>query len=225
MSLVDAYRPLYMREDVLGDALAAWVEKFPKSHPVHLARGTYYRKLGELNRGTGFVGEVGGSKLGYKATVFGTAQEELLSAMPLTPKPYLAALKLLNIARYRGDERAADRFLELGNAALPKNMLLRGRYQDHLAPRWGGSYVKMEAFVVRCRKEGLPAGDVGLIAAIIDNDKGLVAETAGDVPKAVGLYAVALDKARNALPRLQVDYLSHAVLACRQGMLSGVTCP
>src|SRR5215831_11187984 len=50
-ALLDAYKPLYMRTDELSDDLTAWTSAYPWSYAAHLARGTYYRKLGEFNRG------------------------------------------------------------------------------------------------------------------------------------------------------------------------------
>ncbi|MEO7324167.1 MAG: DUF4034 domain-containing protein [Dokdonella sp.] len=223
--LLDAYRPFYMREDVLANELSAWTKAYPKSYPAHLARGTYYRKLGELNRGTAPASEVSAQKFSYMDQVFAIAKPELESALRLTPKPYLAALNLLNIARYTSSTEDSDRYVALSNKLLPGNMLARGRYIDHLKPRWGGSYEKMEAFVKRSRKEGVSEANLGLLRAMIDDDRGMSAQLAGNYDEARSQYSLAMTKAKNASPRLQQDYLDSSLSACSQGLLTGPVCP
>lgn len=223
--LLDAYKPFYMREDLLSDELSAWTKAYPKSYAAHLARGTYYRKLGELNRGSGPAGEVSAETFSYMDRVFSIAKPELETALHLSARPYLAALNLLNIARYTTSIRESDRYLEVSNKSLPGNMLARGRYIDHLKPRWGGTYEKMEAFVARNRKEGLSEANLGLLKAMIHDDKGLTAQMGGDDDEARSQFALALADAKNAHPRLQQDYISETLLACRQGMLPGSVCP
>jgi tetratricopeptide (TPR) repeat protein len=213
-ALVDAYKPLYMRNDELSDDLAAWTAMYPKSYAAHVARGTYYRKLGELNRGTSFAVDVPKSTMSYMQRVFDTAEEELTTALPLTKKPYLALLNLLNIARYRSDNHASDRYLSAGNKVFPGNVLLRVRYLDHLKPRWGGSYEAMTAFVARCKKEGLSHTKLGLLSAMINDDKGLTAQLRGDTKEAKVQYQLALNSAEGSSVRLKADYLEDSLNAC-----------
>ncbi len=223
--LLDAYRPLYMQRDVLSEELKAWTTQFPKSYFAHLARGTYYRKLGELNRGTAVASEVPTSTMSYMNQMFEISEQELKTAMPLSKNSYLAALNLINIARYNSDKKASDRYLAAGNKLLPGNMLLRARYLDHLKPRWGGSYEAMTAFVKRSKAQGLDSSQLGLLSAMINEDQGFVAEAAGDLELAVKKYKLALFQAQDANPRLQRDYLNAAVYACQSGALGDMKCP
>lgn len=224
-ALLDAFRPLYMREDRVSADLDAWVQAYPKSYVALLARGTYYRKLGELNRGTGYAASVPDGALSYMDSAFARAEKDLVASLPLTPKPYLAVLNLMNIARYRSNLEAADTYLNQGNALLAGNMLLRGRYQDLLKPRWGGSYERMQAFVDRSRKEGIGDANVGLLRAMIVDDQALVQEESGDMPGAMQRFAEAVRLAQGASLRLQQDYIGNAVRACEAGVLQGVECP
>jgi tetratricopeptide (TPR) repeat protein len=224
-ALLDAYKPLYLRNDVLSDDLAAWTSKYPKSYVAHLARGTYYRKLGELNRGTKSSREVPQSTMSYMEQVFDISDRELTTSLPLTKNPYLAVLNLLNIARYRSDAQASDRYLDEGNKLLPSNMLVRTRYLDHLKPRWGGSYLAMSAFVARCKNAGLNETDLDFLSAMINDDKGLTALEQGNVQEAAEMYKIALTNAEHSSSRLKSDYLDHSVNACRAGMVKNVQCP
>lgn len=223
-ALLDAYKPLYMRNDELSDDLLRWTSTYPKSYAAHLARGTYYRKLGEINRGTAFINDVPQSTISYMERVFGIAEAELTTALPLTGKPYLAVLNLLNIARQRGDDEAADRYLAQGNKLLPQNLLLRARYLDHLKPRWGGSYTAMLAFVARCKTEGMNGSDLSLLSAIINDDKGSTAEREGDLAEAGRQYKLALTNAEGTNQALKLEYLKNSIRACRKGLVAGVEC-
>lgn len=224
-ALLDSFRPFYTRTDVLSDELKEWTDAHPKSYVAHLARGTYYRKLGELNRGTSVSRDVPRAAMNYMDQVFEISEKELTTALPLRRNPYLAVLNLLNIARYRSDTVASDRYLAEGNRLLPGNMLVRARYLDHLKPRWGGSYAAMAAFVQRSKLEGVDAANLGLLSAMINDDKGFVAQTNGNLELAVATYKLALSQAEHANPRLQRDYLSAATFACQRGALGSVRCP
>ena len=175
-ALLDAYKAFYMHEDELSDDLAEWVKSRPTSYVALLASGTYHRKLGEYGRGEKVLRKTEPAALAYMECMFDAASKELTRALPLAKNPYLAVLNLLNIARYSGDSESADTYLANANKLLPKNVLVRARYLDHLKPRWGGSYSAMTKFIERCRAEGVSEEAVDVFAAMIDDDKGLTLE-------------------------------------------------
>lgn len=218
--LVEYYKPFYFSKDELADELKAWTVAFPNSYPAYVARGTYYRKLGEFSRGEDF-------KPADESAMeqdFAIAEVDLERARWLSEKPYLAALGLLNIARYRNDEDAAYGALQLGNLALPTNILLRARYQDHLKPRWGGTYAKMREFTYICKVEGLAEKDLGLLSAMVDDDRASIAEGQNDVDEAVMHYSAALAKARDADPRAIAQYLDRSLEACEKKLIDTPDC-
>ena len=134
-------------------------------------------------------------------------------------------LNLLNIARHRGDDEAADRYLAQGKKLLPHNLLVRARYLDHLKPRWGGSYAAMSAFVARCKSEGINGSDLSLFSAMINDDKGSTAERGRDLAEAGRQYKLALTNAESANQHLKLEYLQNSIRACRKGLVTGVECP
>jgi tetratricopeptide (TPR) repeat protein len=218
--LVEDYKPFYGFKDDLGHELKAWTDAFPHSYAAHVARGTYYRKQGEFSRGEAYK-PVDESAMQRD---FAIAEEDLERARWLAEKPYLAALGLLNIARYRNDEDAAYSALQLGNLALPTNILLRARYQDHLKPRWGGSYPKMREFTYLSKVDGVPGKDLGLLSAMVDDDRASIAEDEDDVDEAVMHYTVALAKARDADPRAVAQYLIRSLKACEIKLIDSPDC-
>lgn len=222
--LLDAYKPFYSRDDVYSSEMLAWTEAHPDSYAAHVARGTYYRKLGEFKRGTTFSAAVPESTAQAVVRALALAEGELTSALALSSRPHMAVLGLLNIARYRNDEAAADHYLSEARRILPGNILARARYLDHLRPRWGGSYEQMSAFVQRCRSEGLAEDQLVVLAAMIENDKGLVAQTRGDLPAAAQHFRASLLAIESAHPQLRSTYFWHSLQACNSGLVTGPPC-
>ncbi|MES2070169.1 MAG: DUF4034 domain-containing protein [Pseudomonadota bacterium] len=214
--LLDAYKVFYQAEDRSGPHLNNWIKAYPKSASAYLARGVYYRKLGEHRRGTDYVSKVSGESLVYMDQMFGLSKTDLETSLRLNPRFYLAALHLLNIAQYEGDEFAARKYLDLGNSLLPANFIVRARYLIHLTPRWGGSYDAMDRFINECRTQGVSNERIDLLKAIKLNDLGFVAEEKKQYIKARSAYEDALNFSISGGPRFRRDYLSYAARMCNE---------
>jgi len=214
--LLDAYKAFYQREDRYRAQLNMWIKSYPKSASAYLARGVYYRKLGEFRRGTSYIAQVPRENLSYMTQMFSLAKIDLEAALGLNPKSYLAMLHLLNIAQFEGDDRAADKYLAAGNAVLPSNFLVRARYLIHLTPRWGGSYRRMDSFIEECQSRGVAQDKIDLLNAIKRDDQGAVAGERGSTAQAQALYKEALLLARSAGPRFRRDYLGFSAGICSE---------
>jgi len=212
--LLDAYKVFYQRDDRHRPELDEWIESFPNSSSAYLARGVYYRKLGEFRRGAEYSSQVPSENLVYMEKMFAASKPDLEMALHLNPKSYLAALNLLNIALFQSDDRAADKYLTLGNAVLPTNFIVRARYLIGLAPKWGGSHKSMEEFIAHCRSQGLAQDKVDLLNAIRIDDQGTVAEESGNFKQARAEYKRALVLARSAGKRFRQDYLGSSARIC-----------
>lgn len=218
--LLDAYKVFYHQEDRYRAPLNNWIRSYPNSPSAYLARGVYFRKLGEFRRGQTFIAEVRPEHLEYMAQMFALAKKDLATSLRLNPKSYLAALHLLNIAQFEGNDRAAKEYFDLGKEVLPDNFVLRARYLIHLAPRWGGSYQNMEKFIDECSAQGLPRRKTDLLKAIMFNDVGLSAEDQGNMGAARTAYENALILAQSGGPRFQRDYMSNAARICQESKYS-----
>jgi hypothetical protein len=111
--------------------------------------------------------------------MFRRAKPDLAKSLQLNKKSYIAELHLLNIAMYEGDKQAAKNALRNATAILPENILARARYTVSLTPRWGGSYEQIDAFIARCRSQGVAAGTLDLLQAIKLEDLGQSAKKKG----------------------------------------------
>ena len=219
--LLDAYKAFYQRDDEHRPELDEWIKRFPNSSSAYLARGVYYRKLGEFRRGAEYSSQVPRENLVYMEKMFAASKPDLEMALHLNPKSYLAALNLLNIALFQSDDRAADQYLTLGNAVLPSNFIVRARYLIGLAPKWGGSHKSMEEFIAHCRSQGLPQEKVDMLNAIRIDDQGTVAEESGNFKQARAEFKRALVLARPAGKRFRQDYLGSSARICGEPEHSG----
>ena len=218
--LLDAYKAFYQRDDQYRLELDSWIKNYPNSASAYLARGVYYRKLGEFTRGTNYISQVPRENIAYMEKMFAVSKQDLATSLRINPKAYLAILHLLNIAQFEGDDRAADKYLTLGNAVLPSNFILRARYLVHLAPKGGGSYQRMEKFIEQCRAQGLTQDKIDMLNAIKADDHGTVAEERGNVDQAQSEFKKALVLARAAGKRFRQDYLSNSAQICGESQHS-----
>lgn len=214
--LLDAYKIFYQKEDNYRTFLNNWISAYPNSASAYLARGVYFRKLGEFRRGENYISQVPREHLKYMEQMFVLAEKDLATSLRLNPKSYLAVLHLLNMAQFVGNDRAAKKYLDLGQEVLPANFILRARYLIHLAPRWGGSYQDMEKFIEECRAQGLPTNRTNLLRAIMYNDVGFSAEEQGNIDAARTAYENALTLAQSGGPRFRQDYMSYAERICQE---------
>lgn len=212
--LLDAYKVFYRKDDNLRTELNAWVTAYPESSSAYLARGAYFRKLGEFKRGTNYISQTPAEDVRYMTQMFDLAKKDLGMALQLNPKSYLAALHLLNIAQFEGDDDAANTYLRLGNSLLPSNFLVRARYLIHLTPRWGGSYPRMDHFISQCLTDGLNTSRIDLLRAIELDDQGRVLHENGDWEKARPKYLDALRLSISGGSRFRRDYLSASMKVC-----------
>ena len=212
--LLDAYKAFYQREDRYRSQLDNWIKQYPNSASAYLARGVYYRKLGEFKRGSDYISQVPNENVDYMTQMFALAKQDLEMSLRLNPKSYLAILHLLNIAQFQGNKHAANNYLHMGNTALPSNFIVRARYLLHLTPKWGGSYQSMERFIDKSRSQGLSQDKLDLLNAIKFDDQGAMAEEKGNLDLARSEYKRALVLAKFAGQRFRQDYLRSASRIC-----------
>lgn len=212
--LVDAYRPFYQGQEPMRRLLTSWIEKKPSSYAAYLARGIYFRKLGQFKRGTGYISEVPPENLEYMDKMYELAKSDLLMAQRLRPSSYLAALHLLNIAQSDGDQVAARRNLELANKAFPENFMARARYLSGLEPRWGGSHAMMNSFIREVESGGAPEQHVRWLRAIELDDRGSISLDQGHPVEAREHFVEALRLSDDADERFHADYVRYSVHYC-----------
>jgi tetratricopeptide (TPR) repeat protein len=222
--LLDAYKHFYREDAALASGLDEWIRVFPQSPSAYLARGVYFRKRGEQRRGTNYIEKTPSADLAYMMSMFRKAKPDLAKSLQLNGNSYIAELHVLNIAMHEGDVLGARKALENATRILPSNILARARYTASLQPRWGGSYAQMDAFIARCRSEGVPEGTVALLESIKFEDLGSRAEEKGRLDDARAYFERALPLSRAGGPRFRDAYLYNALRFCRHYKFGGTDC-
>lgn len=222
--LLDSYKVFYKEDAALAAALDEWIDAYPQSSYAYLARGVYYRKRGEERRGTNYVAKTPRADLAYMSSMFQKAKLDLARSLQLNNRSYIAELHLLNIAQFEGDVLAARQALSNATDLLPSNFLARARYTVSLTPRWGGSYAQIDAFISRCRSQGVAEETLALLQAIKLEDQGNRAEELGRTAEAMAFYKRALPLSRSGGPRFRRDYLQDTMRFCRHYQFGGADC-
>ncbi|MFC4307570.1 hypothetical protein ACFPN2_00610 [Steroidobacter flavus] len=222
--LLDGYKHFYREDAELADGINQWIASFPESATAYLARGVYYRKLGETRRGTKYIDKTPSADLEYMKRMYVKARRDLAKSLQLHSGSYIAELHLLNIALHDCDGNAAETAFHNATKILPSNILARARYTVSLTPRWGGSYEQIDAFIARSRAEGVPESTLGLMQAIKLEDLGNVAEEKGRLDAARSFYERALPLSRAGGPRFREVYLPDSQRFCRHYKFGGQDC-
>jgi len=190
--LRDAFRVFYDTDPALRVDYDAWTAKFPKSYVAHLARGIYYKKVGEGRRGGKFISETTDNQLRGMDDAFANAIQDLKISEALDKRPLLTYLNEMSIALYDGDEPKVRALLEESLKVDPQNVIVRHNYMGSLKPRWGGSVEQMTAFLEESRNAGLSTPKLQLLEAVIITDRADGYRNAGDYSSAERDYRRAM---------------------------------
>jgi tetratricopeptide (TPR) repeat protein len=171
-ALLIKYQAFYDTASENEDHLNLWIKDFPRSYPARLARGIYYRKVGEAKRGSSWIRETPKENLAQLSIYLDRATDDLLASRPLTSKPIVSIIHLMNVTKHRDGDRGNRYWLEEANRIDPSNFGARRRYMLTLTPRWGGSYAEMYAFLEECRAQRISSEHIRIFESIIHSDLG-----------------------------------------------------
>jgi len=205
--LRDGYRPLYDLDGPLLEQLKSWVRSRPNSYAAHLLLGVHYKHLGDDARGGDFIPDTPAAAITEMKRQHQLAMGELERSTHLTAKPYLSWFLMLGIAQDEGSAAERLRILDQALRLDAVAELVRVRYMTTLARRWGGSRPRMEAFIARSQREGVPDRVVHELQAIEEDDKGKDSEDAGDDGAARQHFGKALALAADSAPFFLEDAL------------------
>lgn len=168
------YQPFYDTDPAIETLLTEWISQFPESYPARLARGIYYRKLGEQKRGGKWANQTPRENFEQLSKYLDLATVDLLASRPLIKKPIVSVVHLMNITKHRDGDLGNRYWLEEANRIDSLNYGARRRYMLTLTPRWGGSYEDMYSFLQECRSQNLPAEYIRIFEALIHEDRATI---------------------------------------------------
>ena len=166
LKLRDAFSIFCSTDASLQTKYDAWITKFPSSYVAHLARGIYYKKVGEKRRGGNFIAETTNDQLQGMDAAFAIAIQDLKTSATLDKRPLLTYLNEMSIALYEGDAPEIRALLVQSPRVDPQNVIVRHNYMGTLKPRWGGS-VQNDRLPRGSRNAGLSAPKLQLLEAVI----------------------------------------------------------
>ena len=221
--MLNAYKTFYLRDDTLKPVFDNWVSKYPDSSTSYLARGVYFRKLGEFRRGTSYISQVPGENINYMKKMHHLAKRDLYKALEIKPDSYITLLHLINIAQFESDDQASLKYLNLANKILPSNFIVRARYLISVSPRWGGSHQQMEEFINSSKSSGVSQDLINRFLAILSEDKGDMARERGNSRLALKEYTKSLIYSQSSGDRFRRKYLKDALKLCLNSEFSKKT--
>jgi len=173
--LRDAFRAFYFTTPSLAPDFDEWVTQFPRSYAAHLARGIYYKKVGEASRGNSFASETSAEQFREMDQAFVRASADFNESLSLTKKPLLTLLHQLTVAQSYGQKSEERTLLDRSIAMDPHNYVVRYAYMYVLQSRWGGSLEQMQLFLEQCRKAHLSAGQLRSLEAVVADEEAFTA--------------------------------------------------
>ena len=192
-TLLNRYHAFYSISPETGTLLSEWIAQQPKSYHARLARGIHYRKVGEDRRGVKFVADTPPENLEELHRNLAVARKDLEASLPLTRKPIVSVVHLMNVTMHREGGRANRKWLDEAIRIDPNNFAARRRFMYTLEPRWGGSYPEMWAFLEECRKQKLKDSHLRTYESIIYIDQANAFSQGKQDERALPLYKKALD--------------------------------
>ena len=165
--LMHEFRAFYDTDAALEVQYNAWITKFPGSYAAHLARGIYYRYLGNQARGDRFISATSRQQLDLMAVYTGKAMPDYDTSLTLTQKPLISYHAILGVAMLDGDDELAKKMLDESVRVDSRNFFVRYKYLATLQTRWGGSLRQMIDFEQEARAAGLSEGQLKYFANMI----------------------------------------------------------
>jgi len=172
--------------------LDEWVRTVPRSWVPLTARATYYKSAGLKARGSKWAKDTTYEQFQRMGDNFMLAVRDLEASLRIRPRQLYAYVSLMEISRNIGDQ---ERGALLAGTALrfyPDSYLVRHCRMISLMPRWDGSYDAMERFAREAAPYAAKNPRLKLLPACIPWERGRLAASDGDYPKAIAFFENAL---------------------------------
>jgi len=183
-ALLVAFRPFGDDDPALAPQYDAWVRAFPKSYVARLTQGQYEVNVGRRERGEELAAKTPSGRFESMDAANARATKALRASIALDERPLLSYSLLMDMTRHHGDEDYARSLLNAGLRLDPHDYILRLRYMSTLETRWGGSIRAMQSFLSECRSAKLEDAKLKTLEAMVERDRGWVADNAGNIEEA-----------------------------------------
>ena len=149
-----AYAAFMHSDPAFVPYLDAWVDAMPKAYTPYMARGSYYKAVASVQRGSKFARDTSEEQFAAMRETQELALADINRVLEIKPTMTLAYSRLISIASTRGDDGLKRRAFEQGLQADPSSYLVRRDMLYFLLPRWGGGYKRSMLFFFLPRWRG-----------------------------------------------------------------------
>ncbi|PTU30594.1 DUF4034 domain-containing protein [Stenotrophobium rhamnosiphilum] len=156
----------------LQTKLDAWVLQNRQSYAATLARGIYFRTVGESRRGSDFIQDTPQENIDQMVDYLGKAFFDLQASLAMDDKPIVSYLYLVSVGKHVKGREFLTRTYDAALRIDPKNFIVRRAYLQSLRPRWGGSIKAMGDVVQGARAANLPPSQISELEGLIEIDLG-----------------------------------------------------
>lgn len=170
--LLADFRVFYATDPALESKYELWVRQMPNSYVAHLARGIYYKKVGQERRGGNFISDTAQAQIEGMERALALASEDLRASLSLDEKPLLSYLHLIQVRMFQGRSEENRSLLNSANKIDPRNFIVRQAYMYGLQTRWGGSVEEMRQYLNECRSAQLSASQLQTLEGLVEEDDG-----------------------------------------------------
>jgi tetratricopeptide (TPR) repeat protein len=190
--LRDEFRAFYPTDSDLAAKFDSWVNADPGSYVARLARGIYFKKLGDQERGTKYISETSQSQIDKMDDAMTKATRDLGASIEMDPKPFLSYFYSLDIARHYASNERSRKLFDRAAQLDPNSFGLRTKFMSVLEPQWGGSAKEMRAFLEECKKTKLSPSNLRELESRVYEAEGFEYHAVGNLAAAEAAYRNAI---------------------------------
>lgn len=176
--LFTAYNAFAIADESYESPLNAWVHASSKKYQPYAARAEYYYGMGWASRGSQWASETKQEQLAKMTRYFGKSVEDTGRVLQINNQVMLPYCLLIGMTSAHGHNEEASLVVQKALAINPTSYWVRATYLHFIAPRWGGSYKQMQAFIDDAMPhvkqngklkllQGLPYREAGKMDALI----------------------------------------------------------
>lgn len=205
-SLQQAFEEDYQAEDYVFDAFEAfrksspssepifndWIQKFPASYAPYVARAEYTYALAATMRGNKRVLDKEQKEYAEMERYCSQALRDIDEALKLNAGLDVCYALQIEIGLAVENETLISQALAEASKQHPYAYRVRLQFLQTMTPWNGGSYEKMEGFLISCKKIAVFNPKITELSASIPAEKGKIFSYLGKYEQAVNMYSEAL---------------------------------
>ena len=190
--IFDVFETFKKADSAYEPVLQNWIKQFPDSYAPYVARAEYYCACASQARGSKRVIEKDQNEYKEMERYYSLALLDIDQALKLKAGMDVCYALKVEIGMALEKEELITNALVEATKYHPYGYRVRLKYLQTLTPRNGGSYEKMEGFIVNCTKFAVYNPKLKELSAAIPADKGSAFSYLGKYDQAVKMYTEAL---------------------------------